>query len=255
MTGTSLVLYSAKDHVATITLNRPEKLNAINPEMRDGLFDAFETAHEDDDVWIIIFNANGKSFSVGHDLVEMSAARTKHGRSTDDLYIYQREIFKPIICAIHGHCLAQGAGLALGTDIRIAGESTKIGWPQVKRGISSISGPSILVHSIPLGAAMELLFTGEMIDAHEAHRLGLVNRVVPDDQVMATAEAMANLIRNNAPPAVRGMKEAIIRGFPLRLEDRVRVASYCMLKVALSADAKEGLRAFAEKRPPVWSGH
>ncbi len=253
MAGSQLVDYSIKEHVATITLNRPEKLNAINLGMLGALFQAFESAHEDDNVWIIVLAGNGKSFCVGHNL-EMAVAKMKPGRTTDDLYIYQREIFKPIIAAIHGHCLAQGAGLSLGCDIRIAGESTKIGWPQVKRGISSISGPSILAHVIPLGRAMELLFTGDMIDASEAKQLGLVNRVVPDDQVLNAAEEMVQRILGAAPPAVRGMKEAVMRGLPLRLEDRVRVASYVSLKVALTNDAKEGLRAFAEKRAPVWSG-
>jgi enoyl-CoA hydratase/carnithine racemase len=253
MAGSQILDYSVKEHVATITLNRPEKLNAINLAMLGDLFEAFESAHADDNVWIVVLMGNGPSFCVGHDL-EMSVAKVKPGRTTDDLYIYQREIFRPLIAGIHGHCLAQGAGLALGCDIRIAGESTKIGWPQVKRGISSISGPSVLAHVVPLGRAMELLFTGDMIDASEAQKLGIVNRIVPDDQVPAAVEEMIGRILGAAPPAVRGMKEAVMRGLPLRLEDRVRVASYVSLKVALTNDAKEGLRAFAEKRPPVWSG-
>ena len=142
----TLVEYEVKGRIAYITMNRPEKLNAMNREMIDGLWDGFTNFRDDPEVWLAIVSGRGRSFSVGHDLAEMSAggaAVRGHG-STDELYFAEQNIWKPIIATVNGHCLAQGAGIAMGADIRIASETAQFGWPQTKRGISSISGPVIL---------------------------------------------------------------------------------------------------------------
>ena len=252
------VTYEVRDRIARITMNRPDKLNAINPEMRAELFEAFEDVERNPDVWLAIITGAGRSFSVGHDLVSMASRAVPGGgpgeRTTDDLYLYLSQFYKPIIAAINGICIAQGAGLALLSDIRIAADTAQFGWPQVKRGISSMSGPCLLTEQVPHNVAMEFLMTGEFVGAQDALRLNLVNRVVPADEVMAVAEAMATKIRDNAPLAVRGIKEATLRGKGVDLAERLKIGRGVANRVEVSADAKEGLAAFKEKRTPNWVG-
>ncbi|MBI4234471.1 MAG: enoyl-CoA hydratase/isomerase family protein [Chloroflexi bacterium] len=248
------LLYEVKDRVAYITLNRPEKLNAINREMREALFRAFADVRDNPDVWVAIVTGNGRAFSVGHDLAELSGGGEDRGPTTDELYVYQMYTWKPVIAAVNGFCLAQGAGIALCCDLRIASERASFGWPQVKRGISSVSGPSLLAHRIPLNRAFQFLFTGEPVDAQEALRLDLVNQVVPQERLMAEAEALARKLLENAPLAVRAIKELTIRGLEMRLEDRVRFAALMLSRIQQTEDAKEGLGAFLEKRQPAWKG-
>ena len=253
-----LVVYEVRDRIAYIRMNRPDKLNAINNQMRAELFEAFEDVERNPDAWVAIITGTGRSFSVGHDLVSM-AARTIPGggpgeRTTDDLYLYLSQFYKPIVAAINGICIAQGAGLALLSDIRIASETAQFGWPQVKRGISSMSGPCLLTEQVPHNVAMEFLMTGEFVGAQDALRLNLVNRVVPPDEVMSMAEALATKIRDNAPLAVRGIKEATLRGKGVDLAERLKIGRAIANHVEVSADAKEGLAAFKEKRTPNWVG-
>ena len=144
--------------------------------------------------------------------------------------------------------------MALLSDIRIAVDTAQFGWPQVKRGISSMSGPLMLTHQIPHNLAMELLMTGEFMSAQDALRLNLINRVVPADELMPTVEAMAAKIRDNAPLAVRGIKEAALRGLGVDLADRLKIGRAIANRVEVSKDAIEGLAAFKEKRTPHWVG-
>ena len=166
----------------------------------------------------------------------------------------QSNIWKPIIAAINGVCLAQGCGIALGSDIRIASTGAQFGWPQAKRGISSVSGPALLSQVVPRNVAFEFLFTGEFVDAQKALELMLVNYVVPPEEVMPRAEEMARKITANAPLALAAIKEASIRGSEMGLEDRVAFAQKKRDEVLATEDAQEGVRAFAEKRSPVWKG-
>ena len=251
----ALVEYEVKGRIGYVTMNRPEKLNALTHEMLDGLWRAFTDIKDNPDVWVGIVTGTGRAFSVGHDLVQMSAARPgKSVGSTDELYFMQQHTWKPIIAAVNGLCLAQGAGLAMGADILVAADSAQFGWPQVKVGITSISGPVILSHRIPLCNALEALFTGEFIPAEEALRLGLVNYVVPQAEVLSKAQELADKILQNAPLAVRAMKEAAIRGMHLSVHDRLGLATAVFDRVRHSEDAQEGLDSFQEKRAPVWKG-
>ncbi len=248
------VLYEINAGIAYITLNRPEKLNAINPEMRELLWDAFQDVKDNPEVRCAIVTGKGRAFSTGHDLVAMANARANEGHSTGDLYVVQANIWKPIIAAINGICLAQGCGIALGSDIRVASTEAQFGWPQAKRGISSVSGPALLSQVVPRNIAFEFLFTGEFVDANRALELMLVNHVVPPEEVMPKAEELARKIIANAPLSIAAIKEAAIKGSEMGLEDRVAFAQKKRDEVLATEDAKEGVLAFNEKRAPVWKG-
>ena len=248
------VIYEIREGIAYITLNRPEKLNAIDPPMRQQLWDAFQDVDKNPDVRCAIVTGAGRAFSTGHDLVAMAAGGANEGPSTGDLYVVQSNIWKPIISAINGICLAQGCGIALGSDIRIASSKAEFGWPQAKRGIAAVSGPALLSQVVPRNIAFEFLFTGDFVDAHKALELMLVNYVVEPDQVMAKSEEIAQKITANAPLSLAAIKEASIKGSEMGLEDRVKFAQNKRNEVLESEDAKEGVLAFAEKRAPVWKG-
>ncbi len=253
----SVVEYEIKNKVAYITLNRPDKLNAIDVAMRDELWRVLHDFNDDPNIWIAVITGAGRAFSVGHDLVAMSGrsdALYDPEISTEDLYVYQTQIFKPIIAAINGFCLAQGGGIALACDIRIASDQAQLGWPQAKRGIGSVSGPCMLAQRIPLNFAFEFLFTGDMISAQRAYELGAVNKVVPHDQLMPTVNEMVEKLLANAPLPMRAMKEVAIRGLNMRLEDRVRLAGIVNRRLQRTEDAQEGIKAFQEKRTPVFTG-
>ena len=247
-------LYEIKDGIAFITLNRPEKLNAIDPPMRQILWDSFQDVQNNPEVRCAIVTGNGRAFSTGHDLVAMANARANEGPSTGDLYVVQSNIWKPIIAAINGVCLAQGCGLALGSDIRIASTEAQFGWPQVKRGIASVSGPALLAQVLPKNIAFEILFTGDFIDAEKARELMLVNHVVEPDQVLNRAEEIARKIVANAPLSLAAIKESSIMGAAMDLERRVAFAQLKRDVILHTEDAEEGVKAFAEKRAPVWKG-
>jgi E-phenylitaconyl-CoA hydratase len=249
----SVVKYAIRERVAYIVLNRPEKRNAINVEMKDRLFEIFDDVRDNPDVWVAILTGEGGVFSTGHDLVEMAGGGA-HGRPTVELYQVIEEIWKPTIAVIDGYCLAQGGGLALSCDIRLASERAVFGWPQVKRGIASTSGPCSLAHRIPLNIAFEILFTGDFLNAEDAKRLHLVNRVVPHARLFEETDVLVRKILANAPIAMRAIKEIAVRGRDMTMEDRVRFAETFSEQIRQSTDAKEGLAAFRDKRQPVWQG-
>ena len=250
--------YDVKDHIARITLKRPEKRNALTRQMRKEVQNALFDIKTNPDIWLAIIDAEGDVFCAGKDLLEAVDPATDDGTvySNDELFVYMRTVYKPIILAMQGACLAQGAGFALSSDIVLMTEKASIGWPQVKRGISSVSGPTQGVHAMPWTAAMGVLLRGGQIFAEEAYRLGLCNEVVEQDKdkLMAAAERWADEILVNAPLAVQAIKESSRRCLELPLESRLRLARQVADKVLESEDAKEGIAAFKEKRAPVWKG-
>jgi enoyl-CoA hydratase/carnithine racemase len=254
------VLLEVRNRVAYVTLNRPEKLNAVNNEMIADLFETFDEVNQNPDIWVVLLTGAGRAFCTGHDLVMGRQERADGDKpprgDTDDLYVYLSRTWKPIVAAINGYCLAQGGGLALLSDIRIASETAQFGWPQVRRGIASISGPTILSHYVPLGSALKFLFTGELCDAQEAYRIGLVQEVVPLDKVLERADAVASgIAQNSAPLAVRAIKEAAITGLAIGdFADRVANSRRAMQEMGETEDKQEGLDAFAQKRKPVFKG-
>lgn len=248
------VRYFIRDHVAHLVLARPEKRNAINRAMRREVQAAYFDVKNNPDVWLLILSAEGEVFCAGKDLHEKVTPEEEDGSvlSNDELYHYQRSIYKPIICALDGPCLAQGAGFALNSDIVVMSERASIGWPQVLRGISSVSGPTFCVHALPWVQAMGFLMRGRPIPAQDCLRLGLASEIVASVDLMAAAERWAGEILASAPLAVRAVKEAARRGQDMTFVDRMYMARDVANRILSSEDAKEGVRAFKEKRRPVW---
>lgn len=259
------VLYERRERLAVITLNRPEALNALNGPVRRGLLDAFTAFRDDADAWVAIVTGSGeRAFSAGADLKEMSAGRQAEvaGETIDPFWDAERPslnrglpIWKPIIAAINGYCLAGGLELALACDIRIAVPHARFGLTEVLRGIlPGGGGTQRLPRIVPFGIALQLMLTGEHIDAAEAYRIGLVNKVVPAEHLMAEAEELAGRICANAPLSTRAIKEAAYRGINATLEDGLRIESFLSRIIRTTDDSKEGPRAFAEKRPAQFKG-
>jgi enoyl-CoA hydratase/carnithine racemase len=256
------VLYETRNRVAYITLNRPEAMNALNTEVRQGISDSLRRFREDAEVWVaIITGAGDRAFCAGADLKEMSNTLSSEAASGSFNVPIPAgpggdvQTWKPIIAAINGYCLAGGLELALRCDLRVAAEHARFGLTEVSRGIiPGGGGTQRLPRAVPTALAMELIFTAKHITAEEAYRIGLINRVVPADQLMAAAEELADQINANAPLAVRASKEAIVRGLEMSLDDGLRLEGLLSRAVRLSEDAREGPRAFAEKRQANFQG-
>jgi len=248
------IRFDVRDHIARITLNRPKAKNALNRSMRKELQTAYTQLKFDREIWVAILTGEGDVFCSGKDLFEKSAPEDEDGSvmSNDELYIFQRNIYKPIVLAINGPCLAQGGGFALNADILIMSERASLGWPQVRRGISSVSGPTLLPHAIPWNQAMGYLMRGKAISAAECLRLGIANEVVPHEDLLPAAERFAREILENAPLAVHAIKEAARRGQEISFETRAFLARDVANRVLLSEDSREGILAFKEKRKAVW---
>jgi enoyl-CoA hydratase/carnithine racemase len=237
-------------------------MNAIDAQTGWELNQAFSDFRDRDDVWVAILTGAGdKAFSTGNDLVAMaeqmagkggdiSKYRAPFGGITRDF-----ECWKPIIAAINGYCLAGGLEISLCCDIRVAAEHAQFGVPEVTRGIiPAAGGTQRLPRILPLGIALELLLTGGRFDAQWALRHGLVNHVVPADQVMTRAREIAEKICENGPLAVRLAKESALRGVELPLEDGLKKELEFARTVLSSEDAREGPLAFAQKRKPEYKG-
>jgi enoyl-CoA hydratase len=255
------ILFERKKGIAYLTLNRPEVLNARNRRMREELIDAVTAIREDPEVRVVILTGAGeRSFSAGRDLKEAAqekvgvvAARQAKMEISDTEMIARLD--KPVIAAINGFALGGGCELALACDIRVAVEGAKVGLPEVSRGmIPGSGGTQRLSRVVGLGKALELILTGSVIDAEEACRIGLVNKVVPRDELMAAAEEYAQAIATKAPVAVVLAKEAVREGYEMSLDDGLRLETDLSALLRTTEDIKEGARAFVEKRPPQWRG-
>lgn len=245
--------------VALITLNRPEAMNALLPEMTARLDQLVEEFEHDPEVGVtIITGAGDKAFCSGGDLAATLPRIAKEGLAgalPDPSRRFFSESTKPIIAAVNGLCLAGGMEIMLGTDLRIAAEHAVFGLPEPKWGLFPAGGSTVrLPRQIPWARAMELLLVGGTTTAGEALSMGLVNRVVAPDEVLPTARKFAERIMRNGPVAVRKIKESALRVRSLSWADAY-FTEYMLAGAAFaSEDAKEGLRAFAEKRTPVFGG-
>ncbi|MEE2677030.1 MAG: enoyl-CoA hydratase-related protein [Myxococcota bacterium] len=250
------IRFEKQDRVAIITIDRPDALNALTKDMLAGLDAAFEAFNADDDCWVAILTASGeRAFCTGMDLKEAIPLLTAGDELgyEDSTKRQFSDVFKPIIAAVNGHCIAGGMEMLAGTDLRVAAEHATFGLGEVRWGLIPSGGSHIrFPRQIPWALVMELLLIGEPIDAQRAYEIGLVNRVVPKDELLPTALDLAARICKNGPLAVRTSKQIAVRS--LGLEPGFVLEKALAAKVMGSDDAKEGPRAFAEKRKPNFTG-
>jgi enoyl-CoA hydratase len=254
------LLCEVKDQIATITLNRPKLLHALNTQVFDELESIFRTLASDPSVRVILLTGSGeKAFAAGADINEIAAtdaatglAKARRGQSVFRLI---ETCGKPVIALINGFALGGGCELALACTMRLASEAARLGQPEVKLGlIPGYGGTQRLPRLIGAPTALKLLLTGEMIPAAEALRIGLVDEVVPADQLIPSGEALAKAIVAMAPLAVAGCIEAVHRGANLDIDAALDIEAEVFGRLCSTADKAEGTSAFLEKRPPVWTG-
>lgn len=257
----STVELEGRDGIAFITLNRPHKLNAMTEAMWAELGRVWDAFAADPALRVaVVSGAGGRAFSTGMDLKERAEAGDPRAREFWTSALARdpgrREpVWKPMIAAVQGYCLAGGFEIALSCDIRICSEDATFGLPEIRRGFfPGSSGTVRLPRMVPLGRALEMLYTGASISADEACRSGLVNRVVPGDQLMDEAGKLARSIADGPPLALQAVKEVVLRGLDLPLADAIRFEAGFRAMVGTTEDAKEGPRAFSEKRKPGYKG-
>jgi enoyl-CoA hydratase/carnithine racemase len=251
--------YAKDGRIATFTLNRPEALNAIDPDVVDQFSKALANFRDDDEVWVgIVTGAGEKAFCAGADIKRTLPWLKDNANApwrVPPTTMRGFELWKPLIAAVNGLALGGGLELALSCDLRIAAENASFGVPEVKLGlIPGWGGSARLAHVLPWAIAAEMLFTGNPISAQEAYRLGLVNRVVPLSELMATARGYADAICQAGPLAVRGAKRVMLTSKHQGLEEGLRLESQVMDYLFTTADSEEGTRAFVEKRKAVFHG-
>jgi enoyl-CoA hydratase/carnithine racemase len=260
------VLYEKRDRKVYIRLNRPETLNAFDAAMNRELREAWLEFRADRDAWVAIVTGEGRAFSSGADTRTLPGGAASAGAPPNysdfwsSLYGFDSfeaglEVWKPTIAAINGYCLGIGCTLAITCDFRIASEQAQFGFPEVKLGVPTIMAAVRLPRVVGMGPSLELLLMGDNIDAAEAHRIGLVHRVVPRAQLMATAEEWAERLLQRGPTALACTKEVAIRCSTLPLPDAVRMGEALRRLARTADDASEGGRARRERRPPLWTGH
>lgn len=253
------VRYDLEGHVATITYNRPDALNAINGEMRRDLNDAFARFRDDEDAWVGIVTGEGRAFCAGADMRDGGASAgefpgTFWEKPTQNSFESGWEIFKPVIAAVNGYCLGYGLTLVTWCDFVIASDRAEFGFPEVRIGVPTIVGAIRLPQRCNWQYAMELLLTGERIDAARAKEIGLAGWVVPHDTLMDEARALAGRLLEGAPLAQRAIKEMAVRSQHLPTVEAIRFGETMRKVAAATEDAAEGGRAARERRPPQWRG-
>jgi enoyl-CoA hydratase/carnithine racemase len=244
------IIYEKKGQVAYVTLNRPDKLNAMNDVMHRELGEAWADFRDDDSLRVAILSGNGRCFSAGADL--SAGAPEKYTYTGDFPDITQtQKVYKPIISALHSHVVGYGLWIALDSDIRIATEDTSFWLPEPQWGIATIPCawfPKIM----PWAIASELLLLAERVSAQRAYDVGMINKIVPSDHLMAEAEKIAERFCELSPVAVQGMKESMIRASSLDYAAVDHITDYVQTRVMNSEDRKEGSKAFLEKRSVEW---
>jgi enoyl-CoA hydratase/carnithine racemase len=264
------LLFEVRNQIAYMTLNRPQVHNALNPELIVQLADAWKRVNEDDDIRVaIITGAGDKAFSAGADLGSMipllTGARKPEDEWDEKLFANRKQgdwallrhydVDKPIIAAVNGFCIAGGFELMQATDLRVSAEHARFGLQEVKWAIIPAAGSLVrLQRQMPYCKAMEILLTGNLINADEAYRVGLINYIVPASRVMAKAEELAAAIAANGPIAVRAIKQGVRRAIGHPYEEGFKIENEVARPVMKSEDAREGPRAFMEKRKPNYKG-
>jgi len=254
------IRYELTDGIATITLNRPAVHNAMNERMREELTACFGELVRSEDARVVVVTGTGeRAFSAGADIREFVAPQVpvkfRDGRRRVDFRAAMDRCPQPIIAAIRGFALGGGLELALACDIRIAGEDSQLGLTEVNLAIiPGGGGTQRLPRLVGRGKALEMILTGGRIDASEALRIGLVERVVPATEVLSSAQALARTLAEKAPVALRYAKEAVVKGLGLPLEDGLRLENDLATLLRTTDDRIEGAKAFIEKRKPRFTG-
>lgn len=254
------LLFELSDRIARITINRPDKLNALNATVIAELGDAVTRIETDAAIGAVILTGAGqKAFVAGADISELAGQTPLDGKARSILgqQVFRRleRCGKPVIAAINGFALGGGCELAMACHLRLAAEHAKFGQPEVKLGIGPGYGGTVrLPRLVGKGRALELLLTGGMIDAAEAHRIGLVNRVVPADRLLAEAEVLARAILENGPLALQACLEAVDAGLDTSVDQALLLEANHFGLLSASSDMKEGTKAFLEKRKPAFTG-
>jgi enoyl-CoA hydratase len=262
-----VVIVEQQGAVLVVTLNRPEKKNAVNSEVMCRLYDAWVRLDQDDEIRVAILTGRGDTFCAGMDLAEIGKLRSgvtdnewiervrKQPHVIYGAWLKTYRPTKPVILAAEGFARAGGTEILQGTDIRIAGESAKFGVTEVQRGLFPMAGSAVrLRRQIPYAIAAEMLLAGDDLPARRAFELGLVNHVVPDGQALAKAMEIAQRIAANGPLAVKALVATLRATETLPEDEAFEIEQQHGMKVMMSADAAEGPRAFLEKRKPVFSG-
>ena len=244
----STVIYTKKDHIAHITLNRPEAGNIINQQLAQELEDVCRGINQDEDIYVVVLTGAGdKAFCKGSQLEKSGAGYSAATAIAS--------INRPVIAAINGDALGQGLELALSCDIRLASDKARFGFPQVAQGLIPFDGGTQrLPRIVGRGKALELILTAETITAEEAVEIGLVSKVVSGANLAAEAEALAKTMAAKGPIALRYIKEAVNKGLDLTLEQGLRLEADLYFLLHTTADRTEGITAFLEKRPPQFKG-
>jgi len=249
-----------RDGILVVTIDRPKVLNALNAQTVEEIYEALSNARSDDAVKAVIVTGGGeKAFVAGADINELAQKTPITGKETSErgqfIFSFIERFPKPVIAAINGFALGGGCELALACHIRIASEKAQIGLPEVSLGIiPGYGGTQRMARLLGKGRALELICTGERVSAGEAERIGLVNRVVPAEQLMAVAEELARKIMSRGPLAVRAAIEAVMQGSDMPFEQGQFLEATLFGLLCASVDTKEGMKAFIEKRPVNFTG-
>jgi enoyl-CoA hydratase len=256
---TAAVLYEQQDHIVTITLNRPEALNAINRQLRQELSEAIERYDQDDTARVAIVIGAGRAFCAGRDLKERAAdnaagvqARGSDSLGQETLSLFPRT-WKPLIAAINGYAMAGGWAIAQNCDLRLAADDAMLGITETRWSLLPPFAAA-LPKLIPMANVLELVFTADPITAQRAYEIGFVNKVVPKARLMDEAMALARRLLDNAPLSLRNFKEMAYRGLEMHEPAITAFTRRIYDQLLLTEDSKEGPRAFAEKRKPQWQG-
>jgi len=256
-----MVIKDKKDKIGYITISRPEVLNALDNETLKQLWRAFAEFGDDPDVWaVLVTGAGEKAFSVGRDLKKYKEGEGRP--QTNDIFESFHEftighaarMYKPVVAAVKGYALGWGFTIVLLADIRIASEDAVFGFPEVQVGLPTGVGSLLLPQTISWCQAMEILLTGERIEASEAYRLGLVNKVLPKHEVLPYSQSVAQKICENGPLAVKATKRIARMGLEMPFETARQSVEMMRYILRQSEDAQEGPRAFGEQRKPLYKG-
>jgi enoyl-CoA hydratase len=250
------ILVSQEERVGIVQLHRPDALNALSPDLMIELVDALEAFDADDTIGCIVLTGGPKVFAAGADIKRMADASAIDMLVMDQLARWDRirKLHKPVIASINGYALGGGCELSMMCDIIIAGEDAKFGQPEISIGvIPGAGGTQRLTRAVGKAKAMELILTGRTFGAQEALQMGLINKVVPSELTIEEARQMAKAIASKPAIAVRSAKEAILKAFDTTMEGGLDYERKLFYLLFASLDQKEGMRAFMEKRPPVWT--